>query len=200
MAKPIAIVLGLWVAIALFPLENEVKAGPSSKKTIVPEVPANKDVGFTSIFDGKTLKGWDANPKIWRVENGLLVGELTADNQSPGWTKTPRFAGGNHGGKRQFLALPGQLTQLVDGEVPRLIGTLDNSTKINAILGDGWVETHIIAKGNVLIHITNGHVTSVVLDDDEKNRPKEGVLALHAHPGPPMKVEFRDIRLKSIAP
>src|SRR5262249_47267871 len=84
MAKPVAIVLGLWVAIALLPLEREVEGGPSSKKTIVPEVPANKDVGFTSIFDGKTLKGWDANPKIWRVENGLLVGELTADNQSPG--------------------------------------------------------------------------------------------------------------------
>ena len=97
-------------------------------------------------------------------------------------------------------ALPGQLTQLVDGEIPRLIGTLDNSTKIDAILGNGWVETHIIAKNNVLIHITNGHVTSVVLDDDDKNRPTEGVLALHAHPGPPMKVEFRNIRLKTITP
>ena len=53
------------------------------------------------------------------------------------------FTGGNHGGKRQFIGLPGQLTQLVDGEVPRLIGTLDNSTKIDAILGNGLsLNTH----------------------------------------------------------
>ncbi|GAB3809237.1 DUF1080 domain-containing protein [Spirosoma humi] len=36
----------------------------------------NKD-GFTQIFDGKTLKGWDGDPTYWRVENGNLVGEIT---------------------------------------------------------------------------------------------------------------------------
>jgi 3-keto-disaccharide hydrolase len=28
-----------------------------------------------SIFDGKTLKGWDGDPAYWRVENGAIVGE-----------------------------------------------------------------------------------------------------------------------------
>ena len=42
--------------------------------------------------------------------------------------------------------------------------------------------------------------TVTLLDDDDKNRPIEGLLALHAHPGPPMKVEFRNIRLKTIVP
>jgi Domain of Unknown Function (DUF1080) len=37
---------------------------------------AKKD-GFVSIFDGKTLKGWDGDPTYWRVENGALVGEIT---------------------------------------------------------------------------------------------------------------------------
>ena len=35
--------------------------------------------GFTSIFDGKTLTGWDGDPTYWRVENGNLVGEITPD-------------------------------------------------------------------------------------------------------------------------
>ena len=26
--------------------------------------------GFRSMFDGKTLEGWDGNPKLWRVEDG----------------------------------------------------------------------------------------------------------------------------------
>ena len=36
-----------------------------------------KNKGFVSIFDGKTLKGWDGDPTYWRVENGNLVGEIT---------------------------------------------------------------------------------------------------------------------------
>ena len=38
-----------------------------------------KGDGFVSIFDGKTLKGWEGDPNYWRVENGSLVGEITAD-------------------------------------------------------------------------------------------------------------------------
>lgn len=35
--------------------------------------------GFESIFDG-TLKNWDGDPKLWRVEGGMLVGETTDAN------------------------------------------------------------------------------------------------------------------------
>ena len=37
--------------------------------------PAQK--GFVSIFDGKTLKGWEGDPLYWRVEKGNIVGEIT---------------------------------------------------------------------------------------------------------------------------
>ncbi|PSL43113.1 uncharacterized protein DUF1080 [Chitinophaga niastensis] len=33
--------------------------------------------GYVQIFDGKTLKGWEADGTHWRVENGNLVGEVT---------------------------------------------------------------------------------------------------------------------------
>lgn len=33
--------------------------------------------GFISIFDGKTLDGWDGDSTYWRVEQGNLVGEVT---------------------------------------------------------------------------------------------------------------------------
>ena len=39
--------------------------------------------GFVQIFDGATLKGWDGNPAVWRVENGVLVGESTPERPSP---------------------------------------------------------------------------------------------------------------------
>ena len=34
--------------------------------------------GFIKIFDGKTMKGWEADRTFWRIENGTFVGEVTA--------------------------------------------------------------------------------------------------------------------------
>lgn len=38
-----------------------------------------KKDGYVSIFDGKTLKGWEGDPTYWRVEDGTLTGEITPD-------------------------------------------------------------------------------------------------------------------------
>jgi Domain of Unknown Function (DUF1080) len=42
-----------------------------------PQVLPGDEAGFQSIFDGKTLAGWEGNPVYWRVENGSLVGQIT---------------------------------------------------------------------------------------------------------------------------
>jgi hypothetical protein len=34
--------------------------------------------GWTQIFDGRTLKDWDGNPDVWKVEDGAIVAESTA--------------------------------------------------------------------------------------------------------------------------
>ncbi len=34
---------------------------------------------FKDIFDGKTLSGWDGDTTVWRVEDGNIVGEVTAE-------------------------------------------------------------------------------------------------------------------------
>jgi hypothetical protein len=40
---------------------------------------AQKKDSFVSIFDAKTLKGWECDTTYWRAENGNLVGEITPD-------------------------------------------------------------------------------------------------------------------------
>ena len=35
---------------------------------------ADDQRGFESIFDGKTLNGWDGDPAFWSVANGAIVG------------------------------------------------------------------------------------------------------------------------------
>ena len=38
--------------------------------------------GFRSLFDGETLDGWSGDPAFWRVEDGHIVGETTADKRA----------------------------------------------------------------------------------------------------------------------
>jgi hypothetical protein len=47
---------------------------------IYPQTEPDDAEGFVSIFDGKTLTGWDGDTRYWRVENGMIVGETTPEN------------------------------------------------------------------------------------------------------------------------
>lgn len=38
-----------------------------------------EDTAFIALFDGKTLGGWEYDPIYWRVEHGVLVGEVTPE-------------------------------------------------------------------------------------------------------------------------
>jgi type 1 glutamine amidotransferase len=40
---------------------------------------SGEEVGFKPIFDSKTLTGWDGDPALWRVEDGTITGQTTAD-------------------------------------------------------------------------------------------------------------------------
>ncbi|MDP9037656.1 MAG: DUF1080 domain-containing protein [Acidobacteriota bacterium] len=48
-------------------------AGPQIQPTPLDD----SDTGFRPIFNGASLDGWETDPRYWRVENGLLVGEVT---------------------------------------------------------------------------------------------------------------------------
>ena len=42
--------------------------------------------GFISLFDGKSLEGWDGNPKFWSVQDGAITGQTTKENPTKGNT------------------------------------------------------------------------------------------------------------------
>jgi uncharacterized protein (TIGR03067 family) len=73
-----------------------------------------------------------------------------------------------------------------------------SSDEIQAALKPGdWNEYVIIAQGNHLQQFINGKQTIDVTDDCESKRAMKGVLALQLHAGPAMKVQFRDIRIRT---
>ena len=99
---------------------------------------------------------------------------------------------------RTFLALRGQVSCVETGKKPYVVGsTCDKAELFSQIDRDGWNECHVIARGHTLIHLINGHVMSVVVDDDPQERTSEGLIGMQVHVGPPMKIEFRNIRLKT---
>lgn len=63
---------------------------------------------------------------------------------------------------------------------------------------EDWNECHLIVNGNRLQHYINGVLMSDVTDNDSVNRKMRGLLGVQVHVGPPMKVEYRDIRLKQL--
>ena len=76
-------------------------------------------------------------------------------------------------------------------------GSLGKSDElIKAIKSDDWNTCHILAKGNRLLHYVNDVLMSDVTDNDSINRKASGLIGVQVHVGPPMKVEYRNIRLK----
>jgi hypothetical protein len=100
---------------------------------------------------------------------------------------------------RGFLALRGQMTYLQTGGKKRMIANLRSGGELKGLINaSDWNQIHIIARGNVLTHLLNGHLMAEAIDDDEAGRALSGLIGFQMHVGPPMKVEFRNIWLKNL--
>lgn len=216
-----------------------------------PELLEGDESGFQSIFDGRTLDGWQGDPTYWRVSDGLMTGEITPEtvirsNTFIIWqgaspedfelkvdcritasgnsginyrsvvvpdkvTPSNRFAmrgyqcdidgknqytGNNYEEKgRLFLAQRGEVTHVTGTRKPVVLSRLGDNRELARLITDGWNSLHLIARGNVLMHSVNGQLMSEVIDDDP-NRPRNGQIGVQVHVGPPMRVEYRNWRLK----
>src|SRR5688572_12420736 len=82
---------------------------------------------------------------------------------------------------------------------PEVVGSLGKSEDIQKkIKNEDWNDYVIIAKGNHLQHFINGTQTVDVIDEQKSKAAKSGILALQLHAGPPMTVQFKDVRIKPL--
>ena len=217
---------------------------------------AKPDVdGYVSLFDGKTLKGWDGSPAVWSVADGNIVGitgkqgepNFLAYNQfltyegkvpenfvlefdiwlskegnsgmqfrswrDPDTTKPWRVYGyqadfdGIHAYSgivygenfRGVLANHGTIAEVGDDHTPKDMKRFAESDDIKKALKVGdWNHYKVTVQGYLFIMEINGVVTSILFDDDKQMRRNEGVLAIQAHAGPPMKVLVKNIKIKAM--
>jgi 3-keto-disaccharide hydrolase len=237
----------------------------------------NNHTGWTSMFDGSTLNGWDGDKNYWRVENGAIVVQSTCEKptgtiylvwqggeaadfelkmemkgegaqvnsgiQYRGAITTPRpsppprpaqgtcpsgaprgtppsresqakwdmlgaqfdFDGQNrYSGQyyeqatgRGIIAWRGQVVRTEEGKSPRLLATLGDKDELGGYVKiDDWNQLHVIARGTQMTHIINGHVMSILIDDDATKFRKSGIIGVEIEGTG--KISLRNIWIKKL--
>lgn len=111
-----------------------------------------------------------------------------------------RYTGQNYEERgRTFLAPRGTITYAAKGQKPAVIAQIASTDDLKQFVKNGdWNDYAIIARGNVLIHVLNGHVMCEVIDEDTEHRKMSGLIGVQVHVGPPMKIEYRNMLLKQL--
>ena len=209
-----------------------------------------KTAGFIKIFDGKTMKGWEADTSFWTIKNGSFVGEVkpgqpiknntfliwrggmpanfefkaeyrispegnSGVNYRSEYVKNIPYAlkgyqadidganqytGQNYEERgRGFLAMRGQKAVLKENAAPMITGSVGNTDTLKSFIKkEGWSLIHIIVEGNHMRHYINGVLMSETFDEDPGLRKSKGLIGLQVHVMEKMRVEYKDIYLKSL--
>jgi hypothetical protein len=189
---------------------------------LVPMLAAD-EAGFRPLFDGRTLKGWDGDPRLWSVKDGAIVGStdgVTIENNTFLIYKEKQFGDfifraqvklRNHNSGIQFRseALPdwgcrGYQADMAEGnwwggiyEEKGTRGVMVNGWKGKAekvVKPADWNDIEIYCKGEEIRITLNGLVTAELRDSVKL----KGVLAFQLHKGPAMEARFRNIRIKEL--
>lgn len=236
--------------------------------------------GWTSLFDGQTLNGWDGDKNHWHVQDGAIVVESTCEKPTGTiylvWQggeaadfelklemkgegagvnsgvqyrgvitdpNRPRSAGGGRGpqgpcpsgaprgnppsfasqakwdmqgaqfdfdGRNNFtgqyyeqatgrgiIAWRGQVVRTEEGKKARLLATLGDKDELAGYVHiENYNHLHLIAKGNTMTHIVNGHVMSILIDDDPTKFRKSGLIGFEIEGTG--RISIRNIWLKKL--
>ena len=183
------------------------------------------ELGFTPLFNGKNLDGWDADvPDVWSVRDGMIVGKTATLNFND-FLRTKKSYGdfilrvkfrlvddkGNSGIQFRSKAVPNSHEvsgyQADCGE--NYWGSLYDESRRKKTLAQppapalagldksGWNEYTITARSNHITLELNG-IRTVDYTETEPGIDRTGFIALQVHRGFPMEADFKDIRIKEL--
>jgi len=226
--------------------------------------------GYKEIFDGVSLNGWDADPAIWHVENGAIVGvssernpvvnsyisfhgfeakdfdlklEIKVENSGGSgiqyrsktglpWMPRPGQAKPNlnwmmTGPQADFwfpvlpetaewtgqfysentplgiLAWRGQVVESAMHDYPKLLGNIGDRNALGGYVRvNDWNQYLIVARGGTFIHVLNGQLMAVYVDDDpSSSNNQSGLVGIEIESyqrDQPVKVSVRKIWIKKL--
>ena len=97
--------------------------------------------------------------------------------------------------KRGLVARRGERVVFTETGERKVEKFADEQALLKSVRQNEWNDYEIIARGNRLTLRLNGQLMCEVEDHDPKLARHRGIIALQMHQGPPMRVEFKDLRI-----
>jgi len=209
----------IFLTICAVLLAGQVSAG---------EKPAAKRAdGFKPLFDGKTFDGWEGNLKVFRIEDGAIVGGgleqrvarnefLCTEREYTDFELRLKFKllgkGANAGVQVRSQRIPnhhemiGYQPDLGDGwwgclydesRRRKLLAGPPSEERNKYVKKDDFNEYVIRCRGRRIQLWINGHQTVDYTEPDE-SIPQAGLIGLQIHGGPPSEAWYKDIAIKEL--
>jgi len=180
-----------------------------------------QEAGFRPLFNGKNLDGWDGDPRLWSVRDGMIVGstegvklahnEFLITKQSFGnFVLRAECKLRNHNSGIQFRseALPEWVVRGYQADMGEnnYWGNIYEEKGTRNTMVDGW------PKAQSIVHLQDWNDYEISCDGDHIQLKLNGVetadlhdsvrltgiIALQLHAGPAMEAYFRHIRIKEL--
>jgi hypothetical protein len=176
--------------------------------------------GFVPLFNGKNLDGWDGDPRLWSVKDGIIVGStegvplehnefLISKKTYSNFILRADMKLRNHNSGIQFRsqAFPEWVVAgyQADAAENNYWGCLYEEKGKRGVMVNGWKD-----KGEKVVKLKDWNTYEILCDGDHiqiklnglvtadlhDSVSLSGVIAMQVHRGPPMQVYFRNIEIK----
>jgi hypothetical protein len=192
-----------------------------------PSLLAQDRAAAVPLFDGKTLTGWEGNPKSFRVEQGTIVGGtlseriprnefLCTEKEYDHFELRLKFKilgkGANAGVQIRSRRIPnhhevigyqadlgdGWWGSLYDESRRKKVLAAANADEVAKVLKrDDWNDYVIRCQGRRIQLWINGHQTVDYTEPDESIEQR-GVIGLQIHGGPPSEAWYKDLVIQKL--
>ena len=180
--------------------------------------------GFTPLFDGKGLDGWEGDTTLWSARDGMLVGQSRGLNHNDFLATKGTYGdfilkisfrllgddGANSGVQFRSVRVPGHEMSGYQADIGQgWYGKLYDESRRNKVLVDakpkavesvrknGWNHYVIRAQGNRIRLSLNGN-ESVDYREEDDAIARDGKIAVQIHAGGPLEVQFKDILIQPL--
>jgi Domain of Unknown Function (DUF1080) len=177
--------------------------------------------GFRPLFNGANLDGWDGDPRLWSVQDAVILGstegvQLTHNSflitkQSFGnFILRAECKLRNHNSGIQFRseALPEWVCRGYQADMAgdNYWGNIYEEKGTRGTMVDGWPKAKEVVRlkdwNEYEISCNGDHIqlklNGVETADLHDSARLSGIIALQLHAGAPMEVRFRNIRIKEL--
>jgi ribosome modulation factor len=178
--------------------------------------------GFIPLFNGKNLDGWDGDPRLWKAQDGMIIGStegapleynsfLMTKQTYANFILKAQAKLRNHNSGIQFRseevpglrwAVRGYQADMAENNYWGCIyeergkrGVMVNGWKDKAekvVKLKDWNDLELLCDGDHINLKVNGLETADLHDSVKL----DGIIALQLHKGPPMQVYFRNMEIK----